>query len=132
MTRDKRPRLSLTDEWILKAQSDLESAEILFREAGPPDSICFHCHQSVEKFLKAYLTAEKMRFEKVHNLWSLSKLLKKDKKLLSFEEKLKLLDAYYIESRYPPDIKSYSREECAEVLKIAREITQFVFSRIEA
>jgi HEPN domain-containing protein len=86
----------------------------------------------VEKFLKAYLTGEKLRFERIHNLWSLSKLLKKDKKLVSFEEKLKLLDAYYIESRYPLDIKSYSQKECTEVLKMTREITQFIFLRIEA
>lgn len=31
-------------EWILKAQDDEKSAEILLKENGPPTIICFHSH----------------------------------------------------------------------------------------
>ena len=63
----------LAAEWILKGQSDLETAEILLREQGPTDTLCFHCQQAVEKFLKAYVVFSGIRFEKIHDLWKLTK-----------------------------------------------------------
>lgn len=46
-------RLSkLVKEWIIKAQNDLTTTEIIYREKGPSDTLCFHCHQTVEKYLK--------------------------------------------------------------------------------
>jgi HEPN domain-containing protein len=51
--KNKQP--VLFQEWIKKAQNDLESAKILYREKGPTDSLCFHCQQAVEKHLKAFL-----------------------------------------------------------------------------
>lgn len=127
----KNNHSKLLKQWIMKAQEDLESAEILYKEDGPSDSICFHCHQSAEKYLKAFLVFKNIHFEKIHNLWILAKLCAKgDKKFLDFEEELKTLDAYYIESRYPPDIRSYSKEECKKVLDIARKLTQFIVNKI--
>lgn len=121
----------LVKEWIIKAQNDLETAEIIFKEKGPTDTLCFHCHQSVEKFLKAYLVFKDIHFEKIHQLWILAKLCSaKDKEFLKFEEELKTLDAYYIESRYPPEIKVYSKSESKKVLDIARELTQFIVNKL--
>ena len=40
--------------WLLKAESDLRSAQILIKDENPPtDSICFHAQQAVEKFFKS-------------------------------------------------------------------------------
>ena len=43
-------------EWLQKAKNDLLSARILL-EHDPPvlDTACFHCQQTVEKGLKAFL-----------------------------------------------------------------------------
>ncbi|MFH1048467.1 MAG: HEPN domain-containing protein [Patescibacteria group bacterium] len=121
----------LVKEWIIKAQNDLETAEIIYRENGPSDTLCFHCHQSVEKYLKAYLVFKNIHFEKIHHLWKLSKLCSsKDKEFLKLEEELKTLDAYYIESRYPPEIRAYSQKECRKVLNIAQKLTQFITNKI--
>ena len=123
--------LKLANEWIIKGQNDLETAEILYREKGPSDTLCFHCHQSVEKFLKGFLIFKNIHFEKIHHLWKLANLCAvQDKDFLKFEEKLKTLDAYYIESRYPSEVQVYSRKECKKVLDIARKITQFVINKI--
>lgn len=56
-------------KWILKAQSDFKTAkdEILMKDPAT-DAICFHCQQSVEKYLKAFLTFYKIRVGKTHNL----------------------------------------------------------------
>lgn len=127
----KNNRLKLTKEWIIKAQNDLKAAEILFEEKGPSDALCFHCHQAVEKYLKAYLVFKNIHFEKIHQLWKLAELAsKEDKEFLNFEEELKTLDAYYIESRYPPEIRVYSRQECEKILNLAKQLTKFISDKI--
>lgn len=121
----------LFKEWIIKAQNDLESAQILFREKGPADTLCFHCHQAIEKYLKAFLVYYQIEFLKIHDLWKIAKeVAKKDKDILEFEKELKTLNAYYIESRYPSEVLSYSREECKQILKIAEEIAKFISDKI--
>ena len=42
-----------------------------------------------------------------------------------------MLDAYYIESRYPPEIKDYPRKECKKVLITTQEVTEFILDKIE-
>lgn len=117
----------LYKEWIIKAQNDLKTAEILFKEKGPTDTFCFHCHQAVEKYLKAYLVFYRLPFKKIHDLWDLAKLCsQKDKKILSFEKELKILNAYYIESRYPSEVTVYSQKRCKQVLDISQEIIKFI------
>ena len=127
----KNNHLKLAKEWLWKGQNDLKTAEILFREKGPADSLCFHCQQAVEKYLKAYLVFKRLHFEKIHNLWSLAKLCaQKDKSFLDFEKDLKTLDAYYIEFRYPPETRVYSRKECKETLGLSIKLTQFIVDKI--
>jgi len=55
---------------------------------------------------------------------------KEEKEFLNFEEELKTLDAYYIESRYPPEVRVYSKEECQKVLNITKKLTQFIVNKI--
>lgn len=130
--KDRNNHSKLVTEWIVKAQNDLRAAEILYKEKGPSDALCFHCHQSVEKYLKAYLVFKNIHFEKIHHLWKLAELCAtKDKEFLNFEDELKTLDAYYIESRYPPEIKVYSRAECKKVLGIAEKLTQFIVRKVK-
>ena len=128
----KNNNLSSTKEWLIVAQEDLETAEIIYREKGPSSSLCFHCHQSIEKYLKAYLVSKDIHFPKIHSLWQLAKLCAiKNKKFLSLEEKLKTLDAYYIESRYPPEVFDYSRQECKEILEETQELVKFIINEIK-
>jgi HEPN domain-containing protein len=43
-------------EWLVKAERDLMSAEILLdHEPLVLDTACFHCQQAAEKALKAFL-----------------------------------------------------------------------------
>ena len=64
-------------------------------------------------------------------MWKLAKLCAtEDKEFLNFEEELKTLDAYYIESRYPPEVMVHSRGECRKNLNITKKITQFIINKI--
>ena len=119
------------NDWMLKAQNDLKAAEILYEEDGPSDTLCFHCHQSVEKFLKAFLVFNKEKFPKVHDLVFLANLCKKtDADFEEIKDELIILSRYYIESRYPSDTAFYPREECKKVLDIAEKLTQFIIKKI--
>ncbi len=67
-------------KWIIKADNDFKIAE---HELDQPenemvtDAICFHCQQSVEKLLKAYLASRNIDFGKTHNLEYLLELCRK-------------------------------------------------------
>jgi HEPN domain-containing protein len=56
-------------EWLQKAEKDLLSARILLGHDPPVlETACFHCQQTVEKALKAFLVSKAVHFEKVHSL----------------------------------------------------------------
>jgi HEPN domain-containing protein len=63
----------VTDEWVMKADSDFHSADILLHSTDEPmiDTACFHCQQCAEKYLKAFLTENLIRFERTHVLMDL-------------------------------------------------------------
>lgn len=118
-------------EWIEKAEHDLEAARELFNISKTYDVVCFHCQQAVEKYVKAFLVAHTIRFEKVHDLWVLAqKAMTIEPNVRLFKEKLKTLDAHYITARYPGEEIKYSREEAKEALAFAEEIINFLKERI--
>ncbi len=123
--------LELSKEWILKSQNDFKSAKILFKENGPTDSLCFHCHQSVEKILKGFLVFNKKEFPRTHDLIHLLKLCEKlDAEFENLKDEVLFLNRYYIETRYPPEISVYSKEECKEAIESAEKLTQFAIKKI--
>ena len=117
------------DEWFKKGDSDLRTVEILVKEEHPPtDTACFHCQQAVEKYLKGYLTLQKIDFLKSHDLDYLLKLCKdSNKKFADHGETALVLNKYGIEPRYPADIPVYySVEETKRAIKLAKEMMNFV------
>ena len=121
----------LAKEWIKKSQNDFKSAEILHKESGPTDVLCFHCHQAVEKILKGFLVFNKIEFPKVHDLIYLLRLCEKaNKNFGNLKEKISFLNRYYIESRYPPETEVYSKKECQQAIKFAEVIIQLVVNKV--
>jgi len=128
----KNNSLKLSKEWLIKANNDIKTAEILYKEKGPTDSLCFHCHQSAEKYLKGFLVFIQKKVPRVHDLVFLLNLCKKiDKDFVRLEEEILALNRYYIESRYPSEVTVYSRGECKLALKAAQKISQFIVNKIE-
>jgi len=60
-----------TREWLEKALDDLESARVL-AAADHAANALYHCQQSAEKSLKAFLTLHDRPFRKTHNLKELA------------------------------------------------------------
>ena len=103
----KRNKIYL--EWILKAQDDEKSAEILLEEKGPVNSICFHSHQIAEKCLKAYLVYKNQEFPKIHHLdFLLDLCVKLDKRFLEIKDEILYLRPFYFETRYRGDYPEFT------------------------
>jgi HEPN domain-containing protein len=43
------------NDWFEKGGEDLDVAEVLLKERGSPNPVCFHAQQSAENTLKAFL-----------------------------------------------------------------------------
>ena len=57
----------LARSWLRKARSDTVAMEAS-HQAGALDAACFHAQQAVEKYLKAFLTDQRLQFPYTHNL----------------------------------------------------------------
>jgi HEPN domain-containing protein len=56
-------------EWFMIADEDLDSAKILNEAVRKhKEIICYHCAQSIEKYLKGYLTYNDIIPQKIHNI----------------------------------------------------------------
>ena len=119
--------------WLLKAESDIRTAQILIKDENPPtDSICFHAQQAVEKLLKAYLTYLDIKAPKAHDIATLLELcLSADEKFKELDqEKLEELTFYAVEIRYPDAFYQPSIEEAREALKQAINLKEFILKRL--
>jgi HEPN domain-containing protein len=127
-----KTKRELLKSWIKKAEKDLLTAE---HELSFPDavteSVCFHCQQAVEKFLKAYSLLLGISFTKTHEIGELiTKCEDKDKELSAFKEEADKLTDYAIDVRYPEEPFEPTLEEAKEALEIAKKIKELVLSRI--
>jgi HEPN domain-containing protein len=56
-------------EWFMIADEDFDSAKILNEAVRKhKEIICYHCAQSIEKYLKGYLTYNDIIPQKTHNI----------------------------------------------------------------
>ena len=120
--------------WIAKAEEDIQTVEILIKEEKyPPSVVCFHCQQSAEKYLKAYLTAYNVELPKIHDLVEiLEKLcypINNDFEQIK-EDALQLTD-YGVAPRYPDYLFEPSIKDAEEAYHSALKIKEFVIARLK-
>jgi HEPN domain-containing protein len=97
-----------TKEWFDLADKDLEVARLLVDNEYVSNAILFRCQQCVEKCLKALLEENHIPVSHIHTVVKLHSLLK-EKSPISLsvtEDELDLVDAVYIDSRYPSGMDS--------------------------
>ena len=57
------------EDWIFLADKDLYAAEVLLKDDYPLTNIvAFHCQQTIEKYLKAFLIENDVLIVKTHDL----------------------------------------------------------------
>ncbi len=120
--------------WIGKADNDLKNAELVLAardENCPYDTVCFHCQQAVEKYLKAFLVHHDISFPRSHNLSDLVvKCLQVDNSFLSIQRDAEILTPYAVEMCYPDDSYIPSKEETEEAYEIAGRIRDIVLAKM--
>lgn len=121
-------------DWFLKAQEDESNIiSLLKHKDGTPGMVCFLSQQMAEKYLKAFLVYVNKPFKKVHDLIELeSSIDEKEKNIRSLHDDLKLLNRYYIETRYPGDYPEFSWQEAEGAYEAAKKIKNFIVDQIEA
>jgi len=110
-------------EWIAKADEDFEFALVNLEEGKPFAAlICFHFHQSAEKYLKAFIVAHELGFIKSHDLAALLKIcVTKEPSLTQLSPDCEYLNTFYIEARYPVHWPTHFTLEEASKAKAASE-----------
>lgn len=89
-------------EWLRAANDDLVLLADIIANPHITHLIAFHSQQAVEKSLKAYLEYNNEEVPKTHKIQSL--IDRTDIKIEGCDDLIQLLDALYIESRYPGDM----------------------------
>lgn len=125
---------SLVAGWIKKADENLQYARASFKEElGFYPQICFHLHQAVEKYLKAYIVAKDLNFQKIHDLTKLLKICAEvDTGFNGLSDSVVNLNPYYIETRYPEFIGTIGKVEAEKALRVAEEIAVFIKSKLHS
>jgi HEPN domain-containing protein len=122
----------LVKQWIQIAERDLLTAKQgLEADEVITDTVCFHCQQAAEKYLKAFLVKNQIEFSKTHNLMTLLNLCATIDR--SFKEELSdtdILTDYAVEIRYPDDWYEPTSEETSQAYELALKVKEFVLKKL--
>ncbi|MDD2501579.1 MAG: HEPN domain-containing protein [Geobacter sp.] len=120
-------------QWLQKGDNDLKTAEHGLQSPEPiTDTICFHCQQAVEKYLKMYLVSKNEEPFKSHNISLLvTKCADHD---IDFKalQRFDFLTSYAVSLRYPDDFYMPELEETQEALSAAQDVRLFIVSKLGA
>jgi len=124
----------IIEEWLTKADDDFEFARINFEEEKPFFAqICFHFHQSAEKYFKAYIIANDLEFRRTHDLVFLARqCIIRDSGFERITDDAEYLNTYYIETRYPVQWPiDFSKSEASSAFQAAESIRNFLSKKLE-
>ncbi len=111
-----------SENWMRDAEEDLGTAEDC-EKAGRHKAAAFHSQQAAEKSLKALEIQKVGRFDKVHDLLTLARIVKAPDEVTICCIKL---NPYYTAARYP-DVKGHvSGDTARELLIKSREVLRWV------
>ncbi len=121
----------LAKEWFYSAENDYQYAILGLKEEHIYPQAAFLLQQVVEKILKGMLVLKEIEPPMIHDL---QKLLKMVIKLFPdfqiFEKECLLLNSFYIESRYPPDIPNYTKVQILIAFKAAERFRNFFREKV--
>ena len=122
----------IAKEWVDKAESDFDAAELTLRGGETPivDAVCFHSQQCAEKYLKAFLQENQIRFERRHELIPLLELcLTLDEEFEILRDSLQSLEQYGVLIRYPG--LTVPVEMAEQAFESSKHIREFVRDKLK-
>jgi HEPN domain-containing protein len=125
------PKLAL--EWLVFAQRNLETAQLLMRENHYTDVIAFDIQQATEKALKAVYAFNNESVPRIHALDVLFNYANTNIQFKNIDIKqLLTINDYYISERYPgPKFSMPDMDEISESLNLAQTILDQVNKHIK-
>jgi len=121
--------MAVPDDWVERARYDLETAKAMLA-AGRYLYVLFCCQQAVEKAIKGIIALRSGEMPpRLHNLMRLA-----EKAELEVDEptaeRLRALTAYYVQTRYPEEIRKLSagvdRPLAEEAIRQTEELLQWL------
>ena len=121
-----------TKAWLTKAAKDLRRVEQLISTEEPDyEDAVFHCQQTVEKALKAFLTWHDQPFRKTHDIDALGRQCTPiDPTLDALVDKADRLTEYAWLYRYPGDANEPTVGDVEESCKVASEVLRAILDRL--
>jgi HEPN domain-containing protein len=121
------------ERWLRQAEKDLESARDSSK-AGHYEWACFQSQQAAEKALKAFLYSKGLRAVLTHSIRELVlDCSKYESDFSNFLSQAKVLDTYYISTRYPNGLvgneipaQYYSEEDASQCINYAGSMLKTV------
>lgn len=128
----------MVDQKIVKEWVSMAADDLAFSKAAMENNleyylqVCFYLHQATEKILKAYILANDLRFEKIHDLNKLLRICAQDdEEFNELSESVRLLNPFYIGTRYPDVVINVNKSQAENALNLAEKIAVFVKEKIK-
>ncbi len=118
-------------EWVELAEGDFAGAQMWARQKKNfrPEKLCWDCEQCVEKYLKAFLTRHRVKFERTHKLGELNALcLAVDSDFRLIKTLVDQADICDPKIRYPGN--SVTEEQARAAFIAAKQIRKFVRAKL--
>ncbi len=118
-------------EWIKYAEKDFVAAEFLMTAASPPiEIICYHCQQSVEKILKAFLIKNDIVPSRTHDLNLLiNECCKIDNEMSLLKKECNRLNDFGVNTRSPNNL-DLILDDAKIALKDAEKIKTYILNKV--
>lgn len=121
----------IVKEWVKFADMDFQASKTLMNHFPQPfEIICYHCQQSAEKYLKAFLISQNQEAPRTHDLIKLRKMCE------TFDEdfqriKMETIDLtnYGVLPRYPFEIEILETD-AKLAMKEAETIKEFIKQKL--
>jgi len=127
---------ALAEQWFQKAENDLLNVKNnLMAEHYPADTVCFHCQQAAEKYLKGFLARHQISFAKTHDMLTLLQQVRQfaGGEVSVLSDKVLLLDEYSVSIRYPQEYaEEPGEEEVRAAYQAALDVRTWIRSRLRA
>ena len=110
--------------WVRKAEHDLEAASriMAIEEGCPFDTVCFHCRQAAEKYLKCLLTYLGIQAPRTHDLKALAALIPLEQPFPVRVEDLAELNPYSVDVRYADDWREPQLSDANRAIELASQV----------
>lgn len=123
--------------WLEQAEHNLAVAKHNLKGGFHSDA-CYMAEQTAQVALKAFIIANKRRHVWEHSVQELARLCSQyDKDFAGLVEAGKILDRYYIPTRYPDALaspavpyKTYTKKDAIEAISLAEKITGVVKKKL--